>query len=133
MSRLKSHVLVVVLQSENRMLKERQAVAIPVQQHSQIVFDICLCEFVRKLSQIQYRLRNLQATGVDRVVRILSQAEFLWKLTPNREKSQACLGSSEVRRRKTKLESDIRSPNLGTASIALSKYVLGMVYCGAGE
>ena len=26
----------------------------------------------------------------------------------------------------------MRSSNLGTASIALSKYVLGMVYCGAG-
>ena len=76
---LKSHVLVVVLQSENRMLKERQTVAIPVQEHSQIVIDICLCEIVRKLSQIQYRLRNLQAIGVDSTVRVLSQAEFLCK------------------------------------------------------
>ena len=46
------------------MLKERQTVAISVQQHNQIVIDICLCEIVRKLSQIQYRLRNLQAIGV---------------------------------------------------------------------
>ncbi len=30
------------------------------------------------------------------------------------------------------VNSEIRSPNLGTAAIALSKYVLGMVYCGAG-
>lgn len=28
---------------------------------------------------------------------------------------------------------EIRFPNSGTASMALSKYVLGMVYCGAGE
>jgi len=61
------------------MLKERQTVAIPVQEHSQIVIDICLLEFVRKLFQMQYRLRNLQAIGVDGTVRILSQAEFLSK------------------------------------------------------
>ena len=59
------------------MLKKRQAVAIPVQEHSQIVIDICLCEIVRKFLEIQYRLRNLQAIGVDRTVRVLSQAEFL--------------------------------------------------------
>jgi len=61
------------------MLKERQTVAIPVQEHGQIVIDICLREFVRKLLEIQYRLRNLQTIGVDSTVRVLSQAEFLSK------------------------------------------------------
>ena len=64
------------LQSKHGMFKERQAVAIPVQEHSQIVIDICLSKVIRKLLEIQYRLRNLQAIGVDRTVRILSQAEF---------------------------------------------------------
>ena len=31
------------------------------------------------------------------------------------------------------VNSEMRSSNLGIAAIALSKYVLGMVYCGAGE
>ena len=57
------------------MLKERQAVAIPVQEHGQIVIDISLCEIVRKLFEIQYRLRNLKALRVDSTVRVLSQAE----------------------------------------------------------
>ena len=88
------------------MLKERQTVAIPVQEHSQIVIDICLCEIVRKLSPIQYRLTNLQAIGVDRTVRILSQAEFLCKKRTDAKPSviQACLVMAEVRRRKTKLD-----------------------------
>lgn len=76
---LESHILVVVFQTEYGMLKERQAVAIPVQEHRQIVIDICLCKIVRELLKIQYRLRNLQAIGVDGTVRILSQAEFLSK------------------------------------------------------
>ena len=61
------------------MFKERQAVAIPVQEHSQVVIDICLGKFVGKLSQIQYRLRNLQTIGVDSTVSVLSQTEFLCK------------------------------------------------------
>ena len=61
------------------MFKERQTVAIPVQKHSQIVIDVCLCKIVRKFLEIQYRLRNLQAIRVDSTVRVLSQAEFLSK------------------------------------------------------
>ena len=61
------------------MFKERQTVAIPVQEHRQIVIDICLCKIVRELLKIQYRLRNLQAIRVDSTVRVLSQAEFLSK------------------------------------------------------
>ena len=61
------------------MLKERQAVAIPVQEHGQIVIDICLCKIVRELLKIQYRLRNLQAVGVDRTVRILCETQFFSK------------------------------------------------------
>ena len=59
------------------MLKERQAVAIPVQEHGQIVIDVLLGEFVRQLLEIQYRLRNLKTVRVDSTVRVLSQAEFL--------------------------------------------------------
>ena len=59
------------------MLKERQAVAIPVQEHGQIVIDVLLGEFIRQLLEIQYRLRNLKTVRVDSTVRILSQAEFL--------------------------------------------------------
>jgi hypothetical protein len=61
------------------MLKERQTVAIPVQEHGQIVIDIWLCEIVRKLLEIQYRLRNLKAVRVDSTVRVLSQAELFSK------------------------------------------------------
>jgi len=59
--------------------KERQDVAVPVQKHRQIVIDICLCEFVREFLKIQYRLRNLQAIGIDSTVRVLSQAELFSK------------------------------------------------------
>ena len=61
------------------MLKERQAVAIPVQEHGQIVIDICLCKIVRELLKIQYRLRNLQAIGVDSTVRVLRETQFFSK------------------------------------------------------
>ena len=61
------------------MLKVRQTVGIPVQEHRQVVVDVFLDEFVRKLLEIQCRLRNLQAVIVDRTVRVLSQAEFLSK------------------------------------------------------
>ena len=87
------------------MFKERQTVAIPVQKHSQIVIDVCLCKIVRKFLEIQYRLRNLQAIRVDSTVRVLSQAEFLSKKRTDAKPSaiQACLVMAEVRRRKTKL------------------------------
>jgi len=83
----------------------------------------------------KYRLRNLQTIGVDGTVRILSQAEFLCKKRTDAKPSviQTCLEMAEVRRRKTKLNSDMRSSKLGTASIALSKVLLGMVYCGVGD
>ena len=61
------------------MLEERHAISVSVQKHSQIFIDICLCKIVRKLLKIQYRLRDLQAIGVDSTVRVLSQAEFLCK------------------------------------------------------
>lgn len=61
------------------MLKMRDTVGIPVQEHCQVVVDVFLGEFVRKLLEIQCRLRNLQAVIVDRTVRVLSQAEFLSK------------------------------------------------------
>lgn len=107
--------------------------SVPVQKHRQIVIDICLCKVIRKFLKIQYGLGYLQAVVVDTAVGILGQTNFLGKLTPNREESQTCLNFSEVRRRKTKLKSDMRSSKLGTASIALSKVLLGMVYCGVGD
>ena len=95
------------------MLKERQAVAIPVQEHSQVVIDICLGKFVGKLSQIQYRLRNLQAVGVDRTVRILCETQFFSKQRTDAKPSaiQACLVMAEVRRRKTKLDAFLKFGN----------------------
>ena len=95
------------------MFKERQAVAIPVQEHSQIVIDICLSETVRKFSQIQYRLRDLQAIGVDRTVRVLSQAEFLSEKRTDAKPSaiQASLKMAEVRRRKTWLNAFLKFGN----------------------
>ena len=107
---LESHVLVVVLQSENGMFKERQTVAIPVQKHSQIVIDVCLCKIVRKFLEIQYRLRNLQAIRVDSTVRVQSQVEFLCEKRTDAKPSaiQACLVMAEVRRRKTKLDAFLK-------------------------
>ena len=95
------------------MFKERQAVAIPVQEHGQIVIDIRLCKIVRKFSQIQYRLRNFQAIGVDRTVRVLSQAEFLRKQRTDAKPSaiQASLKMVEVRRRKTELNAFLQFGN----------------------
>lgn len=64
--------------AENVILIMRDAVAIPAE-HRQVVVDICLGKFVRKLLEILYRLRNLKAIRVDSTVRVLSQAEFLCK------------------------------------------------------
>ena len=58
------------------MFEERITVAISIQEHRQIPFNVCLCKAVRNLFEIQYRLRNLQAIGVDSTIRVLSQAEF---------------------------------------------------------
>ena len=90
------------------MLEMRNSVTVPVQEHRQIVIDICLCKVIRKFLKIQYGLGYLQTVVVDTAVGILGQTKF----------SQ---------------NSEMRSSNLGIAAIALSKYVLGMVYCGAGE
>ena len=76
----------------------------PVQEHGQIVIDICLCEIVRKLLEIQYRLRNLKAVRVDSTVRVLSQAEFLCeKGTDVKPRANELARFAEVRRRKTSL------------------------------
>lgn len=95
------------------MLKERQAVAIPVQEHSQIVIDICLCKIVRELLKIQYRLRNLQAIGVDSTVRVLRETQLFSKQRTDAKQSaiQACLVMAEVRRRKTKLNAFLKFGN----------------------
>lgn len=95
------------------MLKERQTVAIPVQEHRQIVIDICLCKIVRELLKIQYRLRNLQAIGVDRTVRVLCETQLFSKQRTDAKPSaiQACLVMAEVRRRKTKLDAFLEFGN----------------------
>ena len=82
-------------------------IPVPVQKHSQVFIDISLRKIVRKFLKIQYRLRNLQAIGVDSTVRVLSQTEFLCKKRTDAKPSaiQACLVMAEVRRRKTTLNS----------------------------
>ena len=95
------------------MLKERQDVAIPVQEHSQIVIDICLCKIVRELLKIKYRLRNLQAIGVDSTVRVLRETQLFSKQRIDAKQSaiQACLVMAEARRRKTKLNAFLEFGN----------------------
>ena len=87
------------------MLEKGNTVAIPVQKHSQIVIDVCLCKIVRKFLEIQYRLRNLQTVVVDTAVGILGQTKFLCEKRTDAKPSaiQTCLEMAEVRRRKTKL------------------------------
>ena len=105
------------------MFKERQAVAIPVQEHSQVVIDICLGKFVGKLSQI---------LGVDSTVSVLSQTEFLCKQRTDAKPSaiQARLVMAEVRRRKTELNAFLK---FGNSFNRLVQVCIGLVYCGAGE
>ena len=76
---LESHVLVIVLQTEHGMLKERHTVEIPLQEHRQVSVDICLSEIVRQFLKIQHSLRNLQAVRIDSIVCVLSKTEFLSK------------------------------------------------------
>ncbi len=59
---LEPHNLVVSLQSEDRMLEEREAVALLVQDSREIVVDVCLCELFRQLFEKQHRLCNLQVS-----------------------------------------------------------------------
>jgi hypothetical protein len=71
-----SHALVVVLQSKHGMLEMRNSVTVPVQEHRQIVIDICLCKVIRKFLKIQYGLGYLQTVVVDTAVGILGQTKF---------------------------------------------------------
>ena len=76
---LEPHVLVVVLQSKHGMLEMRNSVTVPVQEHRQIVIDICLRKVIRKFLKIQYGLGYLQAVVVDTAVGILGQTKFFGK------------------------------------------------------
>ena len=76
---LETHILIIILQSKHGMFEMRDRVAIPVQEHRQIVIDICLCEVIRKLLKVQYSLCNLQAVVVDTSVGILGQTKFFGK------------------------------------------------------
>lgn len=73
---LEPHNLVVSLQSEDRMLEEREAVALLVQDSREIVVDVCLCELFRQLFEKQHRLCNLQAVVIDTAVRILCETQL---------------------------------------------------------
>jgi hypothetical protein len=73
---LETHILIIILQSKHGMFEMRDRVAIPVQEHRQIVIDICLCKVIRKFLKIQYGLGYLQAVVVDTAVGILGQTKF---------------------------------------------------------
>ena len=72
-------------------------------------------ESYQEVFQMQYRLRDFKAIGVDGAVRVLSQTEFFSKQRTDAKPSdiQACLVMAEVRRRKSK------RPNLGPSLIWL--------------
>ena len=76
---LEAHTFVVVLQSKHGMLEMRDSVAVPVQEHRQIVVNICLRKVVGKFPEIQYGLSNLQTVVVDTAVGILGQTKFFCK------------------------------------------------------
>ena len=59
---LEPHVHVVVFLAENGMLMMRDAVAIPAQEYRQVIVDICLCKFVRKL---QHSLSYFETIVID--------------------------------------------------------------------
>lgn len=76
---LNVHDFVVLLQPEHGMFKMRNTVAIPFQEHRQIVINVSLGKIVRELVEIQHSLRNLQSVVIDSTIRVLSQAEFFGK------------------------------------------------------
>ena len=110
------------------MLEKGNTVAIPVQEHRQIVVDVFLIEIVRQLVKIQHSLRNLQSVVIDSTVRVLSQAEFLSEKRTDAKPSviQACLVMTEVRRRKTKLNSffEFRNGLNGLVQISFVHFVV---------
>ena len=73
---LKPHHLVVCLQSEHRVLEERQTATVLLQECRQIVVDVCLCELLRQLLEKQHCLSNLQAIVIDTAVCILCQTQL---------------------------------------------------------
>ena len=106
------------------MFEMRDCVTVPVQEHRQIVIDICLCKVIRKLLKIQYSLCNLQAVVVDTAVGILGQTKFFGKQRTDAKPSaiQACLVMVEVRRRKTKLNA---VPEFGNSFNRLVQGIVG--------
>ena len=67
------------IHGKDGMLIIRDTVAIPAQEHRQVIVNVFLGEIVRKLLEIQYRLSNYQTVMIDTSVSILSQTEFLCK------------------------------------------------------
>ena len=117
-------MFVVVLQSKHGMFEMRNTVAIPVQEHSQIVIDIRLGEIVRELLKVQYRLRDLQTIVIDTTVGILSQTQLFCKKRTDAKPSviQTCLVMAEKRRRKTRLNAFLK---LGNSFNRLGQDIVG--------
>lgn len=76
---LKTHHLVVGLQSEHSVLEEGQAATVFVQECRQIVVDVRLCELLWQLIEKQHCLSNLQAIVIDTAVCILCQTQLFSK------------------------------------------------------
>ncbi len=118
--------IVVLFQPEYGMLEKRNTVAIPVQEHGQVVVNVSLSEIVRQLVKIQHSLRNLQSVIIDSTVRVLSQAEFLSK-QPNRRQTE-CHPSSLGDGRGAKEVNEVNTlPEFGYSSNRLVQCVVGHV------
>ena len=76
---LVAHYIVVGLETEDRVLEEREATTVLVQERRQIVVDVTLCELLRQLLEKQHCLSNLQAIIINTVVCILCDAQFFSK------------------------------------------------------
>ena len=73
---LKPHHLVVGLQSEHRVLEEREAATVLGKECGQVVVDVTLCELLRQLLERQHCLSNFQAIIINTAVCILCQTQL---------------------------------------------------------
>ena len=65
------HEPVVVLQSEDRVFEEGDAVSFLVQERREVPLDVILSEIVRQLLKVKYSLRNLELVVIDPILCIL--------------------------------------------------------------
>ena len=77
---LVAHDIVVGLESEDRVLEEREAATVLVQECGQVVVDVCLRELLRQLIGKQHCLSNFQAIIINTAVCILCDAQLFSKL-----------------------------------------------------